>query len=141
MLSYYFSPDFSQSELSREIKDFLLDRDISAWEEGVQSKRLIFIREDHQVLEDFNKEVDLVFKYPAANVGLFESMSEIIFFEISSNLDEIFFIIESELELSRFSSEAALLKEFDSKDVRTIFNGTPAIIEDNLVDAIDKFFE
>ncbi len=117
MLSYYFSPDFSQSELSREIKDFLLDRDISAWEEGVQSKRLIFIREDHQVLEDFNKEVDLVFKYPAANVGLFESMSEIIFFEISSNLDEIFFIIESELELSRFSSEAALLKEFDSKDV------------------------
>ncbi len=84
MLSYYFSPDFSQSELSREIKDFLLDHDISTWEEGVQSKRLIFIREDHQVLEDFNKEVDLVFKYPAANVGLFESMSDIVFFEISN---------------------------------------------------------
>ncbi len=141
MLSYYFSPDFSQSELSREIKDFLLDHDISTWEEGVQSKRLIFIREDHQVLEDFNKEVDLVFKYPAANVGLFESMSDIVFFEISNNLDEIFYIIESELELSRFSSEAALLKEFDSKDVKATFNTTPAIIEDNLVDAIDKFFE
>ncbi len=61
MLSYYFSPDFSQSELSREIKDFLLDHDISTWEEGVQSKRLIFIREDHQVLEDFKDLLTILY--------------------------------------------------------------------------------
>lgn len=141
MLSFYFSPDFSQAELSKEIRDFLLDRNISAWEKGQSGKRLIFIREDHQVLEDFDKNIDLVFKYPAANVALFESLADIDFFEVSDNLDEVFFVIESELELSRFSKERGLLKQFDTKSIKSVLNEAPSIIEDSLVEGIEKFFE